>query len=41
MGIWLIVTIGMLLAGGFVLAICSAAARPIPKPGDANVELST
>ena len=38
MGIWLSVTIWMLLAGAFVLAICSAAARPIPKPGDANVE---
>ena len=38
MGIWLSVTIWMLLAGVFVLAICSAAARPIPKPVDANVE---
>lgn len=38
MGIWLIVTIWMLTAGVFVLAICSAAARPIPKPGNANVE---
>lgn len=38
MGIWLIVTIWMLLTGVFVLAICSAAARPIPKPVDANVE---
>ena len=27
MGIWLIVTIGMLLAGGFVLAICQFYAR--------------
>jgi Na+/proline symporter len=38
MGIWLSVTIWMLLAGVFVLAICSAAARPTPKPVDANVE---
>lgn len=38
MGIWLIVTIWMLTAGVFVLAICSAAARPIPKPVGANVE---
>ena len=32
MGIWLLVIIWMLLAGFFVLAICSAAARPIPGP---------
>ena len=38
MGIWLSVTIWMLLAGGLVLAFCAAAARPIPKPGDAHVE---
>jgi hypothetical protein len=38
MGIWLIVTIWMLLAGVFVLAICSAAARSIPKSVGANVE---
>ncbi len=37
MGIWLIVTIWMLTAGLFMLAICSAAARPIPKPVDASV----
>lgn len=32
MGIWLIAIIWMLTAGVFVLAVCSAAARPIPKP---------
>jgi hypothetical protein len=38
MGIWLILPIWMLLAGVFVLAICSAAARPLPQPGGADVE---
>lgn len=38
MGIWLIVTIWMLTAGVFVLAICSAAARPLPQLGGADVE---
>lgn len=38
MGIWLIVTIWMLTAGVFVLAICSAAARPIPQSVGTNVE---
>jgi len=41
MGIWIILTIWILLAGVFVLAICSAAARPIPQPVDENVGLST
>lgn len=38
MGIWIILTIWMLLAGVFVLAICSAAARPIPQLVGENVE---
>ena len=38
MGIWLILTIWMLLAAVFVLAICAAAARPIPQPVASNVE---
>ena len=37
MGIWLLVIIWMLLAGVFVLAICSAAARPIPKPTNGDL----
>ena len=32
MGIWLIAILWMLLAAIFVLAICAAAARPIPAP---------
>jgi len=32
MGIWLIAILWMLLAAIFVLAICAAAARPIPTP---------
>jgi hypothetical protein len=38
MGIWLIVTIWMLTAGVFVLAICSAAARPIPQPATTDIK---
>ena len=38
MGIWLLVIIWMLLAGVFVLAICSAAARPIPQPLTASIK---
>lgn len=34
MGIWLIIILWMLLAATFVLAICAAAARPIPAPGN-------
>lgn len=34
MGIWLIIILWMLLAAPLVLAICAAAARPIPAPGD-------
>jgi hypothetical protein len=36
MEIWIILIIWMLLAGVFLLAICSAAARPIPQPGIAS-----
>jgi hypothetical protein len=38
MGIWLLVIIWMLLAGVFVLAICSAAARPIPGPTAVSIK---
>lgn len=38
MGNWLWVIIWMLLAGVFVLAICSAAARPIPQPKTASIK---
>ena len=38
MGIWLIVTIWMLMTGVFVLAICSAAARPVPRPDRTHFE---
>lgn len=38
MEIWLILTIWMLLAGVFVLAICSAAARPMPQPATASIK---
>jgi len=37
MGIWLIIILWMLLAAPLVLAICAAAARPIPAPGDNQV----
>ena len=37
MGIWLILTIWILMTGVFVLAICSAAARPVPQPDNKNV----
>lgn len=36
MGIWLIITMWMLSAGVFVLAICSAAACPMPAPSGAS-----
>lgn len=38
MGAWLFLSIWMLLAGVFVLAICSAAARLMPGPVGAGVE---
>lgn len=37
MGIWLIMVLWMLLAAIFVLAVCAAASRPIPTPGNRNV----
>jgi hypothetical protein len=37
MGIWLIVILWTLLAAIFVLAICAAASRPIPAPGNSNL----
>lgn len=38
MGIWLILTIWILLAAVLVLAICAAAARPIPRAVTTGVE---
>lgn len=37
MGIWFIAVMWTLLAAIFVLAICAAASRPIPTPGNRNV----
>ncbi len=34
MGIWLIVILWLLFVAPLVRAICAAAARPIPAPGD-------
>jgi len=31
MGIWIVLTLWTVLAGGFVLALCSAAARPMAR----------
>ena len=37
MGIWLIAILWTLLAALFVLAMCAAASRPIPTPGNSNL----
>lgn len=36
MGIWLVIILWMLFAALFVLGLCAAAARPIPRPECAN-----